>query len=142
MEKVTYNLRYYRSRIVKDILKLINIVSEKKLRHNTSVVQDFLNIIKIHIDFDKACIVEKLSNYIESLYLLYLEKNIEELKEKIKVAENSPWDEKKMEEIVALSSEHCAFCSLLDFSLSALPYNIQDEVVSELKKSHKVLFEK
>lgn len=142
MEKITHNLRYYRSRIVKDILKLINILSDRRLTQNTHIIQDFLNIMGVHIDFDQVCIVEKLSSYIESPYVPYLQKNITELKDMIKMAQNSPWDEKKMEEIIELSSEHFSFCSLLDFSLSVLPYNVQDEVVDELKKKHKMLFEK
>ncbi len=142
MEKITYNLSYYRSRIVKDILKLINILSDKKLSQNTYVVQGFLSIMGVHIDFDEVCIVAKLSSYIESPYMSYLQNNIVELKEKIKMAQNSPWDEKKIEEVIGLSSEHFSFCSLLDFSLSVLPYNVQDEVVDELKKRHKILFER
>lgn len=142
MEKITYNLRYYRSKIVKEILKLINILSERKLRENTKIVCDFFNIMETHLNFDEINIIEKLAGSIESPYMIYLQQNVAELKDKIKAVRNSPWNEEKIEEIIELSSEHFSFCSLLDFGLSVLPYNIQDEIVEELKKRHKLLFEK
>ncbi len=142
MEKITYNLRYYRAKIVKEILKIINILSDKKVEECEKIISDFIKIIQTHINFDKEYILDKLTADIQFSYLNYLENNINELKEKIKSINNGKVGEKELEEIIGLSSEHFSLCSILDFSLSVLPYNVQDELVDNLKKTHRILFEK
>jgi hypothetical protein len=145
MEKITYNLRYYRSRIITEILKTINVLSENKIAQNQKVIADFLKIMEVHINFDQEYIIKNLSEHLPSSYLPYLEANINELKEQLKViqlTQNNSFNVKVLEKIAQLSAEHFGYCSLLDFSVSLLPYNTQDELVENLKKTHRILFEK
>ncbi|MFN7181634.1 MAG: hypothetical protein ACK4NF_03010 [Planctomycetota bacterium] len=142
MEKITYNLRYYRAKIVKEILKMVNILSDKKLHECEKIISDFIKIMELHIAYDQQYILDKLTPDIQFSYLGYLQDNINELKEIIKNLDATKIDSQKLEEFIALSAEHFSFCSILDFTLSLLPYNVQDELVDNLKKTHRVLFEK
>ncbi len=142
MEKITHNLRYYRNKIVKEILKMINILYDKKLEECEKVINDFMKIIETHINFDQQYILDKLSGEIQFSYINYLQNNIDELKERIKSLNNIKLTEREFMDIIGLSSEHFSFCSILDFSLSVLPYNVQDELVDNLKRTHRILFEK